>query len=53
MGQAILEDEEFRREVAEAARTRTDIPLADRMWARVTAYGNLNWRIFDEPIADH
>ena len=44
-------DEDFYREVAEAAASWTDMLLADRMWARTTAYGNLNWRIDSEQEA--
>lgn len=39
----------FEEEVAEAARTRTDVPLADRMTGRVTQYGNMNWTIRSGP----
>lgn len=39
----------WRDEVAEAARTRTDVPLADRMTPHVTAFGNVTWSVADEP----
>ena len=45
---ASREREAWKDEVAKAAEARTDTPLADRMTARVTQYGNLNWHIEPE-----
>lgn len=39
-----MRDEEFYREVEEAARVREDEPLADRMVSRKTQFGNVKWR---------
>lgn len=41
-------DEAFYREVEEAARNRTDVPLAQRMTPYRTQFSNLRWRISQE-----